>query len=100
MEFIDIVRYFGALFLVLALIGLAALIARRWGVPGIVRPGSQRRLAVVETLMVAPRQKLFLIRRDNVEHLIFSGPDGALVVETGIAAPATVAVEPGTRDPQ
>jgi flagellar protein FliO/FliZ len=88
MEFIDILRYFGALILVLALVGLAALIARRFGVPGVVRPGSQRRLAVVETLMVGPRQKMFLVRRDNVEHLIFSGPDGAHVVETGIPASA------------
>jgi flagellar protein FliO/FliZ len=46
---------------------------------------SDKRLAVVETLMVGPRQRLFIVRRDNVEHLILSGPDGASVLESGIA---------------
>ena len=94
MEILDILRYFGALILVLALLGFAALAARRWGVPGVVRPGAQRRLAVVETLLVGPRQKLFLIRRDNVEHLVFSGPDGAHIVEAGIAATPVLAASP------
>ena len=94
MEILDIIRYFGALFLVLALVGLAALAARKWGVPGVVRPGTDRRLAVIETLMVGPRQKLFLIRRDNVEHLVFASPDGAHVVETNIAKPASIYSQP------
>jgi flagellar protein FliO/FliZ len=82
---IEIVRYVGALFLVLALIGAAGLAARKWGVPGVTRAVEQKRLAVVETLMIGPRQRLFLVRRDNVEHLIFASPDGACLVENGIA---------------
>ena len=70
----------------LALVGGAGLIARRFGVPGVTRPAADKRLAVVETLMVGPRQRLFIVRRDNVEHLLLSGPDGATVIETGIAA--------------
>ena len=46
--------------------------------PGVTRAVEQKRLAVVETLMMGPRQRLFIIRRDNVEHLIFAGPEGAL----------------------
>lgn len=84
MEFIEIARYVGALFLVLALIGAAGIAARKWGVPGISRAVEQKRLAVVETLMIGPRQRLYIIRRDNVEHLIFAGPDGACLVESGI----------------
>jgi flagellar protein FliO/FliZ len=84
MEFIDVMRYFGALLLVLALVGGAGLIARRFGVPGITRASADKRLAVVETLMVGPRQRLFIVRRDNVEHLLLSGPDGATVIESGI----------------
>jgi flagellar protein FliO/FliZ len=84
MEFIEIARYVGALFLVLALIGGAGLVARKWGVPGVARAVDHKRLAVVETLMVGPRQRLFIVRRDNVEHLIFSSPDGACLVESGI----------------
>ncbi|HEY4273954.1 MAG TPA: flagellar biosynthetic protein FliO [Rhizomicrobium sp.] len=81
---IEILRYIGALFLVLALIGGAGLAARRWGVPGVTKAVDQKRLAVVETLMIGPRQRLFIVRRDNVEHLIFSSPDGVCLVENNI----------------
>lgn len=83
---IEIIRYVGALFLVLALIGAAGLAARKWGVPGVTRAVEQKRLAVVETLMIGPRQRLFIVRRDNVEHLIFASPDGACLVENGITS--------------
>lgn len=85
MEFIDVLRYFGALLLVLAMVGGAGLVARRFGVPGVTKSASEKRLAVVETLMVGPRQRLFIVRRDNVEHLVLSTPEGATVVESGIA---------------
>jgi flagellar protein FliO/FliZ len=84
MEFVDLLRYFGALLLVLAMVGGAGLLARRFGVPGVTRAVSDKRLAVVETLMVGPRQRLFIVRRDNVEHLVLSGPEGASVLESGI----------------
>jgi len=81
MDFIDIARYVGALVLVLGLLGLAALAARRFGVPGIVKPGAQRRLAVVESLMIAPRTRLLLVRRDDIEHLVMLTPQGATPIE-------------------
>jgi len=90
MEFIDVLRYFGALLLVLAMVGGAGLVARRFGVPGVTKSASEKRLAVVETLMVGPRQRLFIVRRDNVEHLVLSTPEGASVIESGIAAKAAV----------
>jgi flagellar protein FliO/FliZ len=86
MDLIDTLRYVGALLLVLAMVGGAGLAARRFGVPGVTRAASDKRLAIVETLMVGPRQRLFIVRRDNVEHLVLSGPDGASIVETGIPA--------------
>ena len=88
MEFVDILRYVAALLMVLALIGFAGLGVRRFGMPGVVRPNALRRLAVVETLMIGPRQRLYLISRDGVEHLVLSGPEGASVLETGITPPA------------
>ena len=91
MEFLDVMRYFGALILVLAMVGGAGLAARRFGVPGVTKGASTRRLTIVETMMVGPRQRLFIVRRDDVEHLVLSGPDGATVIESGImqaAAPA------------
>jgi flagellar protein FliO/FliZ len=88
MEILEIARYFAALLLVLALIGGAGIAARKWGVPGVTKAVSDKRLAVIETLMIGPRQKLLIVRRDNIEHLIFSGPDGACLVENGITPPA------------
>jgi flagellar protein FliO/FliZ len=85
MEFFDVLRYFGALLLVLAMVGGVGLLARRFGVPGVTKADSIKRLAVVEMLLVGPRQRLIILRRDNVEHLVLSGPDGASVIESGIA---------------
>jgi flagellar protein FliO/FliZ len=79
----------------LALVGLAALAARRYGLPGIASAMGTRRLAIVETLMIDPRHKVFLLRRDDREHLIVVGPQGASVVEQGI--PSAPVVEPATR---
>lgn len=89
MEFFDIARYLLALVLVLALIAGAGLAARRFGVPGVTRAVADKRLAVIESLMLAPRQRLVIVRRDDVEHLILTGPDGASVIESGIKAPDT-----------
>jgi len=89
MDFIDLLRYFGALLLVLAMVGGAGLLARRFGVPGVTKPTSTKRLQVVETLLVGPRQRLIIFRRDDVEHLVLSGPEGASVIESGIPAKAS-----------
>jgi flagellar protein FliO/FliZ len=96
MDVIDIARYFGALLLVLALVGFAGLAARKWGVPGIAKSGATRRLTVVETLMIGPRQRLYLVRRDDVEHLIVIGSDGTRVVESGIAPRSPVTLTPAS----
>ena len=81
MEILDILRYVAALLLVLALIGGAGLAARKWGVPGVTKSVAEKRLAVIETLMIGPRQKLFIVRRDATEHLIFSSAEGVCLVE-------------------
>jgi hypothetical protein len=90
MEFLDTARYLGALFLVLALLGGAALAARKFGVPGVTKGISDKRLTVVETLMLGPRQRLFILRRDSVEHLVMSGPEGISVIESGFSGPRTL----------
>ena len=92
----EIIRYVGALLLVLALIGAAGVAARKWGVPGVTRAVEQKRLAVVETLMMGPRQRLFIVRRDNAEHLIFAGPEGACLVENIPASGLRVAAVQGS----
>jgi flagellar protein FliO/FliZ len=92
----EIIRYVGALLLVLALIGAAGVAARKWGVPGVTRSVEQKRLAVIETLLMGPRQRLFIVRRDNVEHLIFAGPEGACLVENIPASGLRIAAVQGS----
>ena len=86
MDVIDFARYCGALLLVLGLVGGAALAARRFGLSGLIKPMATRRLAIVETLTLGPRQRLLIIRRDGVEHLVLTGPEGTSVIEAGIPA--------------
>lgn len=87
MDVVDFARYLAAFVLVLGLIGAAGLAARRFGVPGLAKPTGARRLKIVETLMLSPRQRLALVRRDDVEHLVLVGPEGASVIEAGIVPP-------------
>jgi flagellar protein FliO/FliZ len=90
MDIIDFARYFGALAMVLALVGFAALAAKRYGLAGLAKIGggnAARRLAIVETMMVGAKHKLFLFKRDGVEHLVLIGPQGSTVIEGGITAP-------------
>ncbi|GAA0553582.1 flagellar protein FliO/FliZ [Rhizomicrobium palustre] len=89
MDVLDFARYFAALLLVLGLIGAAGLATRKFGVPGLAKPNATRRLHIVETLMLSPRQRLAIIRRDGVEHLLMITPTGATVIEAGIVPPAT-----------
>lgn len=86
MDVLDFGRYFASLLLVGGLLGGAWLAARRFGIAGVVSGIAHKRLSVVETLMIGPRHRLFLLRRDGVEHLLLVGPQGASVVENGIPA--------------
>jgi flagellar protein FliO/FliZ len=104
MDAINLMQYLAALLFVLALAGAALVIKRYGNNPQAFRDGlnnslagklgkwdfklPERRLAVVETLMLGPKQRLLIVRRDNVEHLVLSGPDGASVIEANIPAKA------------
>ena len=75
-----------ALLFVLALIGSAALLARRFGLGQAPHPaGRRRRLAVEEILSLDGKRRLLLIRRDGVEHLVLLGHSSEIVVERGIS---------------
>jgi len=81
MDMTDALRYFAALALVLALVGGAGLVIRRYGLPGIAG-GSGRRLSVVETLMLGKNHRLFIVRCDGVEHVLVTAPQGASLITT------------------
>jgi len=81
MDVMDGLRYFGALALVLALVGGAGLLMRRYGLPGIAG-GQGRRLSVVETLMLGKNHRLFIIRCDGTEHVVVTAPQGTSVISS------------------
>ena len=83
MAFADFARALFALVLTLGLIGLAAVIGRRFGPEWLVRlqrPRSARRLAVVESLPLDPTRRLILVRLDTTERLLLLG-EGRLLAE-------------------
>ena len=79
MDITDLFRYFGALAIVLALVGAAGLAIRRFGLPG-VAGGAGRRLAVIETLMLDKNHRMFIVRCDGVEHVLVTAPQGTGVI--------------------
>lgn len=80
MDWLDWARAFFALIATLALIGLAAYGARRFGM---LQPGANnapRRLKVVESLMLDPRRRLVVVRFDDRDHVLLLSPAGDKVV--------------------
>lgn len=88
MDQLEPFRVVAALVLVLGLIGIAALVARRVGFAGAsgLRAGKARRLGIVETIALDPKRRLVLVRCDDREHLLLLGPNADLVVAHDIAA--------------
>ena len=81
------VQFFLAFVIVLGLIGATAWAVRRFGASALGRPnmrGRQPRLAVLEHTLVEGRRRLYLVRRDNVEHLLLIGGPTDIVVEPNI----------------
>lgn len=85
MDMLDAFRYLGALALVLALVGAAGLVLRRYGLPGIT--GTGRRLAVVDSLMLGRNQRAIILRCDGIEHIVITAPQGTTVIASAPAKP-------------
>jgi hypothetical protein len=87
---------------VLGLLALAFWLLRQFGGGRLVNSatrGRQPRLAVIDQATVDSRRRLVLIRRDNVEHLLFIGGPSDVVVEQNIVRAATAEREPGPARP-
>jgi hypothetical protein len=79
--------FFFAFVAVLALIGLAAWLVRRFAGNRLgtnTNRGRMPRLAVIDAAAVDGRRRLVLVRRDNVEHLLMIGGPTDIVVEPNI----------------
>ena len=76
MDFVSFIRAIFALAITLGLVGLAAVALRRYG-PGMlgrVTVGrKERRLAVVETLILDPARRLVIVSCDGEERLLLLG---------------------------
>lgn len=77
-----------SLVFVLALIGVAAVVGRRFAPGlGLAAGKSRRRLAIAEVLPLDGKRRLVLLSRDGVEHLVVLGPTSETVIEVGISRP-------------
>ena len=81
MGFLDFIRAVAALAVTLGLVGLAAVVGRRFAPALIARlqtGRAERRLQLVESLVLDPSRRLVLVRLDGEERLIILG-DGHLL---------------------
>lgn len=83
MDITNFLRAVFALVLTLGLVGLAAVALRKYGPDAIARFASQRkdrRLKVVESLILDPARRLLIVECDGRERLILLG-DGRMISE-------------------
>ena len=85
------ITFIVAFIVVLALIGVAAWLVRRFATSRLganTQRGRMPRLAVIDAAAVDGRRRLVLVRRDNVEHLLMIGGPTDIVVEPNIVRAA------------
>ncbi|WP_128932831.1 flagellar biosynthetic protein FliO [Bradyrhizobium zhanjiangense] len=86
------ITFIVAFIVVLALIGVAAWLVRRFAGSRLganTQRGRMPRLAVIDAAAVDGRRRLVLVRRDNVEHLLMIGGPTDIVVEPNIVRAAS-----------
>lgn len=95
MQDVDYLRFVLVLGFLIGLILLAGAIVRKYGPGGLTAAlargtmgrGRPRRLRIIETAVIGPKHRLVLIARDDTEHLLVLGGDGAVVVERDLSKP-------------
>jgi len=91
MDIADYVKFASALILVLAMMGILGLILKKINGGDIGgKLGAPKRLSVIEQRMIDGKNKMVLIKRDDVEHLVILSNTDTIVVESGITPPKTV----------
>lgn len=77
MEFTDLLRAVFALALTLGLVGLAAVVLRKYGPDTLARFATaqrkERRLKLVESLVLDPTRRLVIVQCDGQERLLLLG---------------------------
>ena len=89
MSFADVLRMMAALAVTLGLGGLALVLESKLAPREElrIRPPGERRLALVESLMLDPQRRLVLVRCDGREHLLILG-EGRLLTDLEAPAPS------------
>ncbi len=97
----DYFRVVFGLLVVIGLIGVAAVIARKAGVASMPNMGvKRRRLAVSESLSIDARRRLLIVRCDGREHLVLLGAQSETVIDRELDAEiAEVEETPPHRNP-
>jgi flagellar protein FliO/FliZ len=85
-----LLRAFLALVLVLGLIGLVARAARRFGLAPKTSVARNKRLTVLEITPLDAKNRLVLVRRDDIEHLLLVGSAQNLLIETVAGSPRPI----------
>lgn len=83
MDLADLARAIFALAVTLGLVGLAAVALRKYGPDAIARMSAQkkdRRLKIVESLVLDPARRLIIVACDGRERLIILG-EGRLLAD-------------------
>jgi flagellar protein FliO/FliZ len=86
MDFASFARAIFALAVTLGLMGLCAVALRRFGPGALARfaaPRKERRLAVIETLVLDPSRRLVLVSCDGKERLLLLGEGQAIAADLG-----------------
>lgn len=86
MNFLDLLRAVFALAFTLGIIGLAAWAARRYAPQLLAKLSAERgerRMQVVETLVLDPARRLILVKVDNEERLLLLGEGRELIEPRG-----------------
>lgn len=92
MDTVDVGRFILSFAFVVLLVFAAAWLTRKLGLEKRWKQSSEdARLKVVDSLMIDPRRRLVLIRRDAREHLVLLNASGDVVIESYDADHATQA---------
>ncbi|WP_343792285.1 flagellar biosynthetic protein FliO [Brevundimonas kwangchunensis] len=89
MNFLDLLRAMFALAFTLGIIGLAAWAARRYAPQLMAKLSAERgerRMQVVETLVLDPARRLVLVKIDDEERLLILGEGRELIEPRGPGA--------------
>lgn len=95
---LDFARYVAGLVLVLGLLAGFAFILRRGYaqglIPGFPGQGHERRMRLVESLMIDPRRRVVIVEVDETEHVVLLGAERETLLDSRPARETPPVFEP------